>query len=119
MKALLACFVGLGIYASPPSTYDKDRAKQRVEYAEEATRIAKGEGKWIAFSTQGKFETNLIVLAFGGLWTPEDVDSYLKNQGRMREMRDLGFKGIAFVQVTGKGKKAKSNLYAAFELNQL
>jgi len=119
MKALLACFVALGIYASPPSTYEKDRAKQRIEYAEEATLIAKAEDKWIAFTTHGKYATSLIVLAFGGPWTPEDVDSYLKNQGRLREMRDLGFKGIAFVHVTGKGKKAKSNLYAAFELNQL
>jgi len=119
MKALLACFVALGIYASPPSTYDKDRAKERVKYAEEETRIAKGEDRAIAFLSQGKFETVLIVFSFGDPWTPQVVDSYLKNQGRINEMRDLGFKGIAFVHVVGKGKKAKSNLYAAFELNQL
>jgi hypothetical protein len=118
MKAWLVCLVTIGIYAAQPSTYERDRAKERIAYAEAETKTAEGEDRSIAFIAQGKLNTTLLVVTFGGPWTTEVVDSYLNNAGRMKEMRQLGFRGIAFAQVKGEGKKVKTNMYAAFEFKR-
>jgi len=118
MKALAACLMPLSLCAAPPSTYEQDRAKERVKYAEDETVTAKEENRTIFFVANGKSKARLVVVSYGGPWNTEVVDSYLHNEGRMKEMRELGFKEMAFVEVTGEGKKRKTTVYAAFEFKR-